>query len=171
MLRQAAGRTVVFALGFGTVLSTNAVKPEPFSNLTPQERAIVEPAIRRYTNDEIKHDWSDLWTLDEQDIDTKRDFMLKDDAAPVPQKRYVELKQDAIASGGVPLMTSFKLLSVLRRGDEFLVSGCSAAVRESYHFKGIVEVTAHIHDGKASFGSWSFKYLMPQSCSQTGDSE
>ncbi len=155
---------------FSAVILVGASKPDPFASVQPSDRALLEPAIKRFAQDEMKLNWSDLWEIDEQDLDTKRDFLLKDDAPLVDRKEYIEYKQDALASGGVPVMTSFDLTSVVPDGNGFLVSGCSSAKRESFHFKGIIEVEAHIRQGKVTFGSWSFKYLMPHSCSQKEDS-
>jgi hypothetical protein len=143
----------------------------PFASVRPEDRTLLEPAIKRFAQDQIKHNWADLWEIDEQDIDTKRDFLLKDDAPAVAKSEYIEDKENAIASGGVPLMTSFELTSVVPDGGGFLINGCSAAKRESFHFKGIIEAIAHIHEGKVTFGSWRFKYIMPHSCSQKEDSQ
>ncbi len=148
-----------------------ASRQDPFGSIRPQDRALLEPAIRRFAQDQINRDWADLWEIDEQDIDTKRDFLLKDDAPIVPQKEYVERKEDSIAGGGVPVMTRFELTSVVAKDNGFLISGCSAAKRESFHFKGIVDVIAHIHEGKVTFGSWGYRYSMPHSCSLKDDSE
>jgi hypothetical protein len=161
--------TAVF-LVFFSVIFAGASKHNPFASVQPRDRALLEPAIKRFAQDEMKLNWSDLWEIDEQDVATKREFSLKDDAPLVDRQDYIEYKQDALASGGVPVMTSFDLTSVVPDGDGFTVSGCSSAKRESFHFKGIIEVEAHIRQGKVTFGSWRFKYLMPHSCSQKEDS-
>jgi hypothetical protein len=145
--------------------------PDPFVKVNASDKALLVPAIQRFSKDEIRRDWADLWEIDEQDIATKRDFLLKDDAPPVSRKEYIERKNFAIEGGGVPLMNSFELVSVVSKSDGFIVSACSASQRESFRFKGIVDVEAHIRNGKVTFGSWSYKYLMPHSCSVTKDSE
>jgi hypothetical protein len=168
-----SSKTRLAILGFGLIFTSalaRTAKNDPFAGIAPQDRSVLEPAISRYTHDQMKHDWTDLWQIDEQDIDTKRDFLLKDDSPAVSREQYVERKEEAIASGGVPLMSSFELISVVPQSDGFLISGCAAAKRESFHFKGIVEFIAHVRNGKATFGSWRYKYLMPHSCSQTTDS-
>lgn len=166
-------KSCILGLSLGLILvpaSAHRAKPDPFSGISSQDRSALEPSIGRYVRDQMKLDWTDLWEIDEQDIDTKRDFLLKDDAPVVSKEQYVELKKDAIAGGGVPLMTSFELVSVVPQSDGFLISGCAASKRESFHFKGIVNFVAHVRNGNATFGSWSYKYLMPHSCSQTADS-
>jgi hypothetical protein len=145
--------------------------PSPFVAVTPQTQVLLGPAITRFSKDEIKMDWKDLWEIDEQEVATKREFLLKDDAAPVSRDQYILLMNQAIEGGGVPIMTSFQLVKVIPQLDGFLVSACVAAKRESFHFKGIVEVTAHLRDGKVTFGSWSYKYSMPHSCKQKDDTE
>lgn len=164
-----SGRTALFLI-FSTLILVGASKPDPFVSVRPSDRALLEPAIRRFAQDEMKLNWSDFWEIDEQDVATKRDFGLKDDASLVDRQDYIEHKEDALASGGVPVMTSFDLTSVVPDGDGFVVNGCSSAKRESFHFKGIIEVEAHVRQGKVTFGSWRFKYLMPHSCSQKEDS-
>ena len=81
-----------------------ASSSDQFASVRPQDKTLLEPAIKRFSQDQIKHNWADLWEIDEQDIDTKRDFLLKDDAPAVPKKEYVERKEGSIASGGVPLV-------------------------------------------------------------------
>jgi len=162
----------ILTLSFLPVLfvAIGASKANPFAAVQPADRALLEPAIKRFAQDQMKLNWNDLWEIDEQDIVTKRDFSLKDDAPSVQRSEYVERKEDALASGGVPVLTSFELTSVTPDGDGFIVNSCSAAKREGFHFKGIIEVKAHIRQGKVTFGSWSFKVLMPHSCSQKEDS-
>lgn len=150
--------------------SAHRAKRDPFSGISSQDRSDLEPSIARYVRDQMKLDWRDLWEIDEQDMDTKRDFGLKDDAPAVSKERYLEGKEDSIAGGGVPVMTSFELVSIVPQSDGFLISGCAASKRESFHFKGIVEFIGHVRNGKLTFGSWRYKYLMPHSCSQTADS-
>lgn len=119
----------------------------------------------------MKMNWADLFEIDEQDVATKRDFLLKDNAPPLNKSDYVTHMNEAHESGGTPMLTSFQLTSVTKQDSGFLVSACAASKRETFHFKGIIEFPAHIKDGKATFGSWSYKYSMPHSCSQKGDSE
>lgn len=69
------------------------------------------------------------------------------------------------------MLTSFELTSVTAQKTGFLIDACAASRRETFRFKGIIEFEAHIHDGRATFGSWSYKVLMPHSCSQKEDTQ
>src|ERR1700744_1555923 len=105
----------------------------PFAAVTPQTKVLLEPAIARFSKDEIRMDWKDLWEIDEQDVARKRDFLLKDEAAPVSRDQFILLMNQAIEGGGTPIMTSFQLVNVAPHSDGFLVSACVAAKRESFH--------------------------------------
>lgn len=174
MIATMRDKTGFFLIALALLMIAPPVRtqaPSPFATVDPHVRVLLEPAITRFSKDEIKMDWKDLWEIDEQDVARKRDFLLKDDAAPVNRDQYLLLMNQALEGGGVPVMTSFQLIKVAPQSDGFLVSACVAAKRESFHFKGIVEILAHLRDGKVTFGSWSYKYSMPHSCKQKDDTE
>jgi hypothetical protein len=59
----------VFALIF-TLASLPA--SDPYSALSQNEKELLKPQVTRWIHDQIKHDWSDLWAIQDQTPELKR---------------------------------------------------------------------------------------------------
>jgi hypothetical protein len=148
-----------------------AAKSDPYEKVAPADRVSVETGLQRYVKDQIGRKWADLYEIavpgyavqgDYDDPTGKREPFLSKDA-------FVHAERDKLADGILPLMTSFKLVSIAPVEGGYEVRGCSKSKRESFNFKGIVRFAAYVVKGQIRFGAWSFVYAMPHSCTQTED--
>jgi hypothetical protein len=149
-----------------------AAKSDVYENVVPADRQLLKQGLERYTRDQIKRDWSDLYEIKIPGyaIDTDYDD-LSGKALLFSKTSFVEALNERVSNGSLPFMQSFDLVSITPVQGGYEVRGCSKAQRESFHFKGIVKLTAYVSAGQVRFGSWMFVYSMPHSCSQTADSE
>ncbi|MGO9338168.1 MAG: hypothetical protein ACLPY1_11735 [Terracidiphilus sp.] len=143
-----------------------------YEQVVPADRQPLKEGVQRYTRDQMKRNWSDLFEIriPGYAIDTDYDD-LSGNAPILSKKDFVDALDERVSNGSLPFMQSFDLVSVTPVKGGYEVRGCSKAQRESFHFKGIVKFMAYVSDGKFRFGSWMFVYSMPHSCSQTADSE
>jgi hypothetical protein len=49
---------------------------EPFGSLSLAEKALLKPKIERWVRDQIKHDWTDLWEIQDQTPELKNELLL-----------------------------------------------------------------------------------------------
>jgi hypothetical protein len=154
-------RTVLLALPLLLGAKTDPLAPIP----EPDHTALAQ-GIQRYAKDEIKQNWADLYQITIQDFAMKRDLGVKDDAPDVSQSRFDEGMKNAIEGGGTPVLQSFQLTSVTPSKDGYEIRACAKGQRESFHYKGIIQLHAVVSAGIAKFGSWSYVFYSPQSCSQ-----
>ena len=136
------------------------------------DRQSLKEGLERYMRDQIKHNWADLFEIKILGYPIDTDYDDLSGKVPVlSKKEFVDEMDERVSNGSLPSMQSFDLVSITPVKGGYEVRGCSRAQRENFHFKGIVKLTAYISDGQVRFGSWTFVYSMPHSCSQTADSE
>jgi hypothetical protein len=133
-----------------------ATEPSPYSAVTPEQRRVLQPGIERYISDQMKQNWKDLWEIQDQTIDVKRELLLGEIGPDMDRKQFVKAMRYTIATGGRPQITKFELQEVRPDKGNFLVVGCGTAIRESFHIHGIVIFGARIVDGKTIFDIFSF---------------
>lgn len=125
---------------------------EPFGALTPAEKALLKPQIERWIHDQTRHDWSDLWEIQDQTPELKNSLLLgHKDAPDMDRKQYVEAMRGTIGSG-YPEMKAFTLTEVDKEADGFQVVGCAKLQREEWRATTIQYIHAKIVDGKVRFG-------------------
>ncbi len=137
-------------------LPSQAAGPNPYSALTPEQRSILQPGIERYVSDQVKKNWGDLWEIQDQTVEVKRELLLGDVGPDMDRKQFVKAMKYTLGTGGRPQMTKFELQEVRQDKGNFLVVGCGTGVRESFHFHGIVIFGARIVAGKPVFDIFSF---------------
>lgn len=125
---------------------------EPFQALTPAEKALLKPQIGRWIHDQLKHDWSDLWEIQDQTPELKNELLLgRKDAPDMDRKQYVEAMQSTIGTG-YPEMKAFTLTEVDKVTDGFQVVGCARLQREDWKATTVQYIHVKIANGKALFG-------------------
>lgn len=133
-----------------------AAEPNPYSALTPEQRNILQTGIERYVSDQVKKNWGDLWEIQDQTVEVKRELLLGEVGPNMDRKQFVKAMEYTIESGGFPHLKKFELQEVRPDKGNFLVVGCGTGVRESFHFHGIVIFGARIVGGKPIFDIFSF---------------
>jgi hypothetical protein len=147
-----------------------AAKADPLRSVSDADRELLRAGLKRYSADEIKRNFSDLYDIQDQDVATRRELGLSDDGPPVDRATFENGMKSAIEGGSAPTLQSFELTEVIPIRGHYMVRACSTAQRENFHYKGIIEFDAFIQDGKVRFGAWRFKFYSPHSCSQQEDS-
>jgi hypothetical protein len=149
-----------------------AARTDVYQQVGSADRQPLKQGVERYTQDQIKRNWSDLFEIKIPGYAIDADYDDLSGKTPVHSKKdFVDAMDERVSNGSLPFMQSFDLTSITPVKGGYEVRGCSKAQRESFHFKGIVKFTAYVSDGQVRFGSWMFVYSMPHSCSQTSDSE
>jgi len=69
MLRLA----VVFPLA---VALTATAANDPYASLTPDEATQVKPVVQRWILDQVKHNWADMWKIQDQTPELKNELLL-----------------------------------------------------------------------------------------------
>ena len=49
-----------------------AATADPFGSVAPANKALLKPQIERWIHDQVKHDWSDLWEIQDQPPELKK---------------------------------------------------------------------------------------------------
>jgi hypothetical protein len=143
-------RTSAFAVLFLFALIAHGTS-DPYAALTPEQRKILQPAIERWIHDQIKHDWADLWEIQDQTGDLKNELVSGQRTAPdLIKTQFVEAMKETIGIG-YPEIKAFRLLDVKTEGDGFSVIGCGREQREEWHQVRITFVHVRIVDGKPKF--------------------
>ncbi len=125
---------------------------DPYSALTSSQQVILKPAIERWIRYQVKHDWSDLWEIQDQTSEVKNLLLLgRRDAPDMDRKQYVEAMQETIGSGEIEIK-AFTLREIRLEKDGFWILGCGKLQREAWHQTSITDVHVRIIDGKARFG-------------------
>ncbi|MFP5275672.1 MAG: hypothetical protein ACLGPM_01040 [Acidobacteriota bacterium] len=134
------------------LIASAATGSDPYANLRPEERAILQPAIDRWIHDQVKHDWKDLWEIQDQTSDLKNELLLgQRDAPDLNRQQYVEAMNETMGSGYWTIQ-SFSLREIRREKDGYWVLGCGKVKREEWHQISITDVHIRVVDGKPKFG-------------------
>jgi hypothetical protein len=153
-------------------LASSQISRDPYASLGPEEKGILKPAVERYVRDQANQNWADLWEIYDQipDIEFKRDTRRPDDAPPLEREQFAKAWQELISSGSIPYLTKLQVIEVHSTAKGFIVRGCGEAKRESFHFKGLLDIEVHLDNEKPKLSPWTFLVSMPHSCKQTLDS-
>jgi hypothetical protein len=127
----------------------------PYATLSPQEQAILQPAVQRYLSDQIKHNWSDLWEIQDETRDLRHELLVSDNAPPLTKEQFIAGMKGTMGSG-FPELQKFELQSVTKDGDHFLATGCGTARREDIHIKGTTTFAIRIVDGSPKLDLFGF---------------
>jgi serine protease inhibitor ecotin len=69
-----------------------AAAADPFGSLTPADKALLKPQSERWIHDQVKHDWSDLWEIQDQTPELKNSLLLGRKEAPDMDRKYIHVK-------------------------------------------------------------------------------
>jgi hypothetical protein len=110
-----------------TAVSSLGAGRDPYSTLTADQKAILEPVVERYIRDQIKQDWADLWEIQDQTSDLKNELLLgRRDAPDLNKEQFVSAMRDTIGTG-YPRLHSFELREVKPDKGNFILIGCGQA--------------------------------------------
>jgi hypothetical protein len=127
---------------------------DPYFSLTTDQAALVKPQVERWIRDQINHDWSDMWGIQDQTPELKNELLLgRKDAPDMDREQYVQAMRNTIGIG-YPEIKAFKLRAVEIKTEEKVlwISGCAKEEREDWMQTSVIYVRARIVDGKAMFG-------------------
>jgi hypothetical protein len=126
-----------------------AAKTDLYQQVRPADRSLLRESLERYTRDQIKRNWSDLFEIKILGYPIRTDYDDLSGKAPAPsQKEFVEEMERSVSDGSLPVMPSFDLVSIAPVKGGYEVRGCSAAQSERFHFKGIVTLNANLSAGQ-----------------------
>jgi hypothetical protein len=137
-----------------TIVMLLSVVPatDPYSSLSPDETRLLKPQIERWIRDQVKHDWSDLWEIQDQTPDLKNELLLGEKDAPdMDRGHYIEAMKSTIGIG-YPEIKAFRLHEIRKENEGFWILGCGKKQRESWKQTSVTDVHARIAKGKALFG-------------------
>jgi hypothetical protein len=125
---------------------------DPYSSLSPDEKNLLKPQIERWIRDQVKHDWSDLWEIQDQTPGLKNELLLGEKDAPdMDRNHYIEAMKNTIGTG-YPEIKAFTLREIRRESDGFWIMGCAKNQRESSKQTSVTDVHARVANGKVLFG-------------------
>jgi hypothetical protein len=134
------------------LLSVSVSATEPYESITPAEKVLLKPQIERWIHDQIKHDWSDMWEIQDQTPALKNELLLgRKDAPDMARNEYMQAMKDTIGVG-YPEIKAFKLTEVDKEADGFQVVGCAKLQREEWKKITIQYVHLRVVNGKVLFG-------------------
>jgi hypothetical protein len=65
------------SLLFAFVLTLTAIPAsDPYSSLSQGKKDLLKPQVERWIHDQLKHDWSDLWEIQDQAPELKNELLL-----------------------------------------------------------------------------------------------
>jgi hypothetical protein len=121
--------------------------------LSPDQKTLLKPQIERWIHDQVKHDWADMWEIQDQTPESKNELLLgQKDAPDLDRIEYVQAMQETIGVG-YPTIEAFTLRAVEVKDDGKVlwISGCARERREEWKKTGLIYVRAKVIDGKALF--------------------
>jgi hypothetical protein len=125
---------------------------DPFGSVTQEEKAVLKPQIERWVRDQLRHDWADLWEIQDQTSDLKNELLSgRRDASDMDRSQYVKAMRETIGIG-YPEIKAFALTDVRRENGGFSILGCGKLQRESWKQTSITYVHVTIVKDKATFG-------------------
>lgn len=141
-----------FILTVSLLTAVSAAAPDPYQPLTPAEKALLKPQIERWIRDQIKHNWSDMWEIQDQTPALKNELLLgRKDAPDMQRNEYVQAMKDTIGSG-IPEIRVFQLTEIDKEAGGFQIVGCAKLQREEWKKTTIQYVHVRVMNGKVLFG-------------------
>ncbi len=114
------------------IATTLVVAPtsDPYGSLAPEEKTLLRPQIQRWIRDQEKHDWADMWEIQDQTPELKNELLLgRRDAPDMDRSQYVQAMRATIGVG-YPEIRAFTLREVRREDGGFWILGCGKQQRE-----------------------------------------
>lgn len=143
--------TIIISLAF-LIGAAGSATDDPYGPLTPSDRTLLKPQIERWIHDQVKHDWSDMWEIQDQTPELKNDLLLgRKDAPDMDRNQYVQAMRNTIGIG-YPEIKAFKLTEVDKETDGFQVVGCARLQREEWKRVTVQYVHLRLANGKILFG-------------------
>ena len=134
------------------VAGGTAAAADPFGSLTLADKTLLKPQIERWIHDQVKHDWSDLWEIQDQTPELKNSLLLGlKDAPDMDRKQYVEAMRSTIGSG-YPEIAGFTLTEVDKETDGFQIVGCARLKREEWRATTVQYIHVKVEKGTVLFG-------------------
>ena len=136
------------------IATTLVVAPtsDPYGSLAPEEKTLLRPQIQRWIRDQEKHDWADMWEIQDQTPELKNELLLgRRDAPDMDRSQYVQAMRATIGVG-YPEIRAFTLREVRREDGGFWILGCGKQQREAWKQTSITDVHARIVKDKVVFG-------------------
>lgn len=124
---------------------------DPFVQVTTNQRALLQPAIARWTSDQVKHNWSDLWEITDQTSEMKNELLLDRTSPDMTKNEFVHAMRYTMDSG-YPIIHEFTLIKVVSEPEGFEVTGCGKKTREEWHQTSLTTVHVRLVNGKPRFG-------------------
>ncbi|HEX4319448.1 MAG TPA: hypothetical protein VHZ52_00990 [Acidobacteriaceae bacterium] len=125
---------------------------DPYSSLSQSDQGLLKPQVERWIRDELKHNWSDLWEIQDQTPELKNELLLgRKDAPDLDRNHFVEGMQQTI-NIGYPEIKAFKLQEVKAEEGGYLVWGCGEQRRENWKQTSVTYVHIRVVNGKVMFG-------------------
>jgi hypothetical protein len=150
---------IAISLAFAATLLAVPVS-DPYASLASSEKTLLAPQVERWIHDQVKHDWSDMFEIQDQTSQLKNELLLKRDAPDMDRKQYIQAMQQTMGVG-YPEIKAFTLREIRHEGDVFRVLGCGKLQREDWKQTSITEVRVSIVNGKTMFG---LPILTPELC-------
>src|SRR5271166_1989733 len=102
-----------FLLASSLIFAATPVN-DPYSSLSRAERELLKPQVERWVKDQIKHNWSDLWEIQDQTPELKNELLLGDrDHPDLSRIEYVQAMQETMGVG-YPEIKAFTLSEIQR---------------------------------------------------------
>jgi hypothetical protein len=141
--------TVVFAFVF---MLASLPASDPYSTLSQSRKKFLKPQVERWIHDQIKHDWYDLWEIQEQTSELKNELLCgQTDPPDMDRNQYVQAMRATIGSG-FPEIKSFTLNEIQHENGGFRVEGCRSLQRENWKQTSVTNVHARIENNNVLFG-------------------
>lgn len=113
---------------------------------------MLKPQIDRWVRDQAKHDWADMWEIQDQTAELKNELLLgHKDAPDMARPVYVEAMRETIGTD-YPEIKAFSLREIRREKDGFWILGCGKLQRENWKQTSITDVHARVVNNKVVFG-------------------
>jgi hypothetical protein len=142
---------LAIGLAIAAVLAAAPVS-DPYGSLAPDEKTILKPQIERWIRDQEKHNWADMWEIQDQTSELKNELLLgRRDAPDMDRSQYVQAMQSTIGVG-YPEIRAFTLREIRREDGGFWILGCGKQQREAWKQTSITNVHVRIVSGKVMFG-------------------
>ncbi|MGA2355909.1 MAG: hypothetical protein ABSG02_15540 [Terriglobales bacterium] len=125
---------------------------DAYELISATDKTLLKPQVERWIRDQVKHDWSDLWEIQDQTREMKNSLLLGNKDAPdIDRHQYVQAMRATIGTG-YPEIRAFTLSEVDKEPDGFQVVGCAKMRREEWAQTSIEYIHVRIVNGKALFG-------------------
>ena len=140
---------ILFSLAVGV---PESIPSDPYIALSQSEKSLLKPQVERWVRDQLKHDWSDLWEIQDQTPELKNVLLMgRKDAPDMTREEYVQAMRGTIGTG-FPAIKAFRLTEVDREEGGFQVVGCAKMQREEWKQTSIQYVHIRVVNGTTRFG-------------------